>query len=43
MQDLVSRVKNVIPLAGNNRGRRVNYGPYETVDEYYNDWPWAVV
>lgn len=43
VQDLISRVKNGIPLAGNDRGGRVNYGPYETVDEFYNDWPRAVV
>lgn len=34
VQDLVSCVKNGIPLAGNDRGGRVNYGPYETVAEF---------
>lgn len=34
VQDLVSCVKNGIPLSGNDRGGRVNYGPYETVAEF---------
>lgn len=40
-QDLVERIKKNIPLAGNDRGGKVNYGPYEDVDENYNDWPVA--
>ncbi|KAF2994169.1 hypothetical protein E8E13_001221 [Curvularia kusanoi] len=39
--DLVERVRNRIPLASNDRGGSVNYGPYKSVDENYNDWPMA--
>ncbi|KAH6652253.1 hypothetical protein BKA67DRAFT_637862 [Truncatella angustata] len=39
--DVVSRIKNNIPLALNDRGSTVHYGPYNTPDENYNDWPRA--
>lgn len=41
MQDLVQRIRRNIPLAENDRGGKVNYGPYEDVNEGYNDWPTA--
>ncbi|KAL5335198.1 hypothetical protein BJX70DRAFT_330905 [Aspergillus crustosus] len=37
--DLVSRIKENVPLAQNDRGGWVYYGPYETVEKGYNDWP----
>ncbi|KAL2826133.1 hypothetical protein BDW59DRAFT_161259 [Aspergillus cavernicola] len=40
--DLVTRIKNGVPLAINDRGGDLYYGPYKTVDEGYNDWPCAV-
>lgn len=41
VKDLITRVKLGIDFAVNDRGGHVNYGPYETVDEGYNDWPTA--
>lgn len=41
MQDLVERIRRNVPLAENDRGGKVNYGPYDDVDENYNDWPFA--
>ena len=35
------RVKNGLPWAEDERGENVHYGPYETPDENYNDWPLA--
>lgn len=32
-----------VPFAGNDRGNTVHYGPYQTVDENYNDWPAATI
>ncbi|TDZ15094.1 Flavin oxidoreductase hxnT [Colletotrichum orbiculare MAFF 240422] len=40
--DVVSRIRRGIPFAGNDRGDAVYYGPYQTPDENYNDWPAAV-
>lgn len=37
-KDVVSRIKNNIPLALNDRGPTVYYGPFKTPDENYNDW-----
>ncbi|KAL4863516.1 hypothetical protein BDV12DRAFT_189608 [Aspergillus spectabilis] len=37
--DLISRLKENVPLADNDRGGWVYYGPYETVEQGYNDWP----
>ncbi|RMJ07955.1 hypothetical protein CDV36_012442 [Fusarium kuroshium] len=39
--DLITRIKHGIPFATNTRGGHVNYGPYEDVNENYNDWPVA--
>ncbi|RAH76998.1 FMN-linked oxidoreductase [Aspergillus japonicus CBS 114.51] len=39
--DVISRIKNGIPFAHNDRGKTVHYGPYRTPDENYNDWPAA--
>ncbi|KAH7127794.1 hypothetical protein B0J13DRAFT_483231 [Dactylonectria estremocensis] len=39
--DLISRIKGGIPFATNTRGGHVNYGPYQDVNENYNDWPVA--
>ncbi|OJJ36097.1 hypothetical protein ASPWEDRAFT_111961 [Aspergillus wentii DTO 134E9] len=39
--DLITRIKNGLPFAVNDRGGMVNYGPYTTPDENYNDWPAA--
>ncbi|KAL2832770.1 hypothetical protein BJY01DRAFT_253745 [Aspergillus pseudoustus] len=39
--DVVSRLKKGVQLAGKDRGGWVYYGPYDTVDEGYNDWPAA--
>ncbi|KAI7773115.1 12-oxophytodienoate reductase [Diaporthe eres] len=41
--DLITRIKHVIPFARNDRGSSVFYGPYDKVDENYNDWPAAVI
>lgn len=40
-QDLITRVKKRVPFATNDRGGRVNYGPYKHPNEFYNDWPCA--
>ncbi|KAJ5578458.1 Aldolase-type TIM barrel [Penicillium hispanicum] len=40
--DFMTRVQNGIPLASNDRGGMVNYGPYQHPDENYNDWPRAI-
>ncbi|KAK0625611.1 N-ethylmaleimide reductase [Lasiodiplodia hormozganensis] len=42
VKDLITRIKKGIDFAVNDRGGKVNYGPYETVDEGYNDWPTAI-
>lgn len=42
VKDLITRIKQGIDFAVNDRGGKVNYGPYETVDEDYNDWPTAI-
>ncbi|KAL3454994.1 hypothetical protein BJX64DRAFT_94578 [Aspergillus heterothallicus] len=39
--DVVSRIKRGVPLAENDRGGWVYYGPYGEVDAGYNDWPAA--
>ncbi|KAH7024887.1 uncharacterized protein B0I36DRAFT_416721 [Microdochium trichocladiopsis] len=39
--DLVVRVRDGIPLAENDRGSMVEYGPFKCPDENYNDWPVA--
>ncbi|RAH44903.1 FMN-linked oxidoreductase [Aspergillus brunneoviolaceus CBS 621.78] len=39
--DVISRIKNGIPFAQNDRGKNVHYGPYRAPDENYNDWPAA--
>lgn len=41
-QDLVTRLVSGIPLASNDRGGMVNYGPYQDPNENYNDWPRAI-
>ncbi|KAJ5645965.1 hypothetical protein N7490_002337 [Penicillium lividum] len=35
-------VKAGISFASNDCGGKVNYGPYQHPDEYYNDWPSVV-
>ncbi|KAI2784240.1 FMN-linked oxidoreductase [Daldinia loculata] len=37
--DVITRISQKKPFAVNDRGGFVNYGPYRTVDEFYNDWP----
>ncbi|KAK6956937.1 hypothetical protein Daesc_002219 [Daldinia eschscholtzii] len=37
--DLIARIAQKKSLAVSDRGKHVNYGPYKTVDEFYNDWP----
>ncbi|KAF4332898.1 flavo nadh-dependent oxidoreductase [Fusarium beomiforme] len=39
--DLVRRIRHGLPLAKNDRGSGVYYGPGRTPDENYNDWPAA--
>ncbi|PYH94549.1 FMN-linked oxidoreductase, partial [Aspergillus ellipticus CBS 707.79] len=39
--DFMSRARAGVPLATNNRGGAVNYGPYQHPDENNNDWPLA--
>ncbi|TFK54622.1 FMN-linked oxidoreductase [Heliocybe sulcata] len=39
--DMITRIRKGIPLAVNNRGAAVHYGPYQDVNENYNDWPYA--
>ncbi|KAI1243823.1 hypothetical protein MGN70_013689 [Eutypa lata] len=41
--DVISRIQHGIPFAQNDRGNDIYYGPYETPDENYNDWPAATV
>ncbi|PVI04537.1 FMN-linked oxidoreductase [Periconia macrospinosa] len=37
--DVVTRIKRGSPLATNERGGFVYYGPYNDISEGYNDWP----
>lgn len=37
--DVISRIRHGIPFAENDRGNVIFYGPYQTPDEGYNDWP----
>ncbi|KAH8901377.1 FMN-linked oxidoreductase [Thozetella sp. PMI_491] len=37
--DVITRIQAGVPFAGNDRGESVNYGPYDSPDENYNDWP----
>ncbi|CAG9993184.1 unnamed protein product [Clonostachys byssicola] len=39
--DLITRIKYGIPLAQNDRGDTVLYGPYTSPEQGYNDWPTA--
>ncbi|KAF7595607.1 hypothetical protein BBP40_005355 [Aspergillus hancockii] len=39
--DLISRLKAGVAFSVNDRGGRVNYGPYNVPDENYNEWPKA--
>ncbi|EWY99859.1 hypothetical protein FOYG_03791 [Fusarium oxysporum NRRL 32931] len=39
--DFVPRIIHGVPLANNDRGAWVYYGPGKTPDEGYNDWPVA--
>ncbi|KAK1621744.1 hypothetical protein BDP81DRAFT_400907 [Colletotrichum phormii] len=39
--DIVNRIRHGIAFAENDRGNTVFYGPYQTPDENYNDWPAA--
>ncbi|KAJ4316745.1 hypothetical protein N0V94_005302 [Neodidymelliopsis sp. IMI 364377] len=39
--DLVERIRKNVPFTENDRGGKVNYGPYSDVNEDYNDWPAA--
>ncbi|KAH7112103.1 hypothetical protein B0J11DRAFT_542664 [Dendryphion nanum] len=39
--DVITRIRRNVPFATNSRGDHVLYGPYETPDENYNDWPSA--
>ncbi|KAH8767476.1 hypothetical protein F5883DRAFT_671114 [Diaporthe sp. PMI_573] len=41
--DLISRIKHGIPFAGNDRDATVFYGPFNSPDENYNDWPSAMI
>ncbi|KAL0933850.1 nadh:flavin oxidoreductase nadh oxidase [Colletotrichum truncatum] len=41
--DVVNRIRHGIAFAENDRGSNVFYGPYQTADENYNDWPAAMV
>ncbi|EQB51690.1 NADH:flavin oxidoreductase/NADH oxidase [Colletotrichum gloeosporioides Cg-14] len=41
--DVINRIMHGVPFAGNDRGSTVHYGPYQTVDENYNDWPTATI
>ena len=42
-KDLIDRIANAVPFATNTRGKYVNYGPFKSPDEYYTDWPNAMV
>ncbi|KAI1627834.1 hypothetical protein EDD37DRAFT_606620 [Exophiala viscosa] len=39
--DPVNRIRKGVPFAKNDRDDSVYYGPYNTPDENYNDWPKA--
>ncbi|KAJ4249769.1 hypothetical protein NW762_012111 [Fusarium torreyae] len=39
--DVIPRIAQGVPFAKNDRGPNVYYGPGETADENYNDWPAA--
>lgn len=41
--DVISRIRHGIPFAQNDRGNAIFYGPYQTPDEGYNDWPAAAL
>ena len=34
-------MKDGIPLAENDKGGHIYYGPYDDVNEGYNDWTFA--
>ena len=40
-QDLVTRIRQGLAFANNDRGNEVFYGPYSVPEENYNDWPSA--
>lgn len=40
--DLVARIEKALPLAENDRGSHVHYGPFRCPEEDYTDWPRAV-
>lgn len=40
---MITRIKHGIPFARNDRGCTVFYGPYDSPDENYNDWPAAEI
>ncbi|KAF2173452.1 hypothetical protein M409DRAFT_15734 [Zasmidium cellare ATCC 36951] len=37
--DLVTRIEKGLPLAENDRGNHVHYGPFRSPEEDYIDWP----
>ncbi|KAI0131939.1 hypothetical protein BJ170DRAFT_679837 [Xylariales sp. AK1849] len=37
--DVITRIREGIPFATNDRGDVVYYGPYKSPNENYNDWP----
>ncbi|KAG5658667.1 hypothetical protein KAF25_010848, partial [Fusarium avenaceum] len=39
--DLVPRIEQGMPFAQIEKGSAIYYGPGETPDQYYNDWPAA--
>lgn len=41
--DIISRIRHGVPFSENDRGNDVYYGPYQTPDENYNDWPAATI
>lgn len=41
--DVISRIRHGIPFAENDRSNAIFYGPYQTSDEDYNDWPAATL
>jgi 2,4-dienoyl-CoA reductase-like NADH-dependent reductase (Old Yellow Enzyme family) len=43
LQDIITRIEHSVPFAVNDKGGKVNYGPFRTPDEYYTDWPTALV
>ncbi|KAJ0122759.1 FMN-linked oxidoreductase [Diaporthe amygdali] len=40
--DLVTRIKNNLPFAVNDRGGHIYYGPFQDANGGYNDWPTTV-